>query len=164
MSVYLACNDDFRQGLWDALDIPETSELTAMNPYENIYGVYKEEYKHLYRKWDQQALSLTSEIDDLQSSQQIIKNPLAIPSDITDEGDKDTKILQLSQLFRGVDRLKLMNLIINTKAPGCCGIDMTRLLQDRCIKAYSPLHDALELRVVTIHFHLLPLQETMFFQ
>ena len=80
MSVYLACNDDFRQGLWDALDIPETSELTAMNPYENIYGVYKEEYKHLYRKWDQQALSLTSEIDDLQSSQHIIKNPLAFPS------------------------------------------------------------------------------------
>lgn len=126
-----------------------------MNPYNYIYGIYKEEYKYLYRKWEKVK---SDSDDDSQSSnqtqtQQSIKNPLSIiPNNIVSESDKAATVLQLSQLLRGVDRLKLMHLIINTKAHGCCGLDTARLLQDQCILAYAPLHDAVELSVVkTVH-------------
>jgi hypothetical protein len=136
------------KGLWDALAIPETSELTVMNPYNFIYGIYKEEYTYLYRKWEKLELSLTSESDDDSQSSHQIKNPLSFPNDSVNEKNKETTLLQLSQLLRGVDRLKLMHLIINTKSQGCCGLDTARLLQDQCILAYAPLHDVVELRVV----------------
>jgi anoctamin-10/anoctamin-7 len=48
-------------------------------------------------------------------------------------------------LLRGVDRLKLIRSIVTTKMPGCCGIDVEELLRDKCIYAFFPLHDYVEL-------------------
>lgn len=50
-------------------------------------------------------------------------------------------------VFRGVDRLKLIAIIIAARiADGGCFIDVYRLIKDGCMIAFFPLHDVVELR------------------
>lgn len=52
-----------------------------------------------------------------------------------------------NSMFRGVDRLKLMANIISAKAKdGGCEIDVYRLIRDKCMITFFPIHDAVELR------------------
>lgn len=53
-----------------------------------------------------------------------------------------------AQIFRGVDRLKLIAMIIASKGPGGCALDIRKLLKDGCILAFMPLHDMVELRAL----------------
>ena len=53
-----------------------------------------------------------------------------------------------AQIFRSVDRLKLINMIIVSKGPGGCGLDIRKMLKHECILAYMPLHDMVELRAL----------------
>jgi len=53
---------------------------------------------------------------------------------------------ETESIFRGVDRLKLINSIITANQKGCARLDMSRLLKENCIEAYFPLHDLVELR------------------
>ncbi|OWZ01329.1 hypothetical protein PHMEG_00027307, partial [Phytophthora megakarya] len=48
--------------------------------------------------------------------------------------------------FRGVDRIKLMLNIIKTQGEGGCGLNLSELLQDKCLVAAFPLHEADELK------------------
>jgi hypothetical protein len=64
-----------------------------------------------------------------------------------ESGESMSKMLE-AQIFRGVDRLKLINMIIVSKGPGGCALDIRRLLKDKCILAYMPLHDMVELRAL----------------
>ena len=51
-------------------------------------------------------------------------------------------------LFRCVDRLKLINAILNSRDSSGCGLDMTLLLRHKCIETYFPLHDVIELQTL----------------
>jgi len=67
--------------------------------------------------------------------------------DNDDDGPKLTT-RQEAQMFRGVDRMKLMNMIIESKGPGGCGLDIRQLMKDEAILTYMPLHDMVELRAL----------------
>lgn len=50
-------------------------------------------------------------------------------------------------IFRGVDRLKLIATIIAARQnDGGCDLDVYRLIRDKCMIGFFPLHDAVELR------------------
>lgn len=50
-------------------------------------------------------------------------------------------------MFRGVDRLKLIANIIGARLnEGGCHLDVYRLIKNKCMIAFFPLHDAVELR------------------
>lgn len=52
-----------------------------------------------------------------------------------------------NSIFRGVDRLKLIaNIISARRSDGGCFIDVYRLIKDKAMIAFFPLHDAVELR------------------
>lgn len=51
-------------------------------------------------------------------------------------------------MFRSVDRLKLIHLIISYGGEGGCGLDPAQLLKDECILAYTPLHDMVSLKLL----------------
>lgn len=51
--------------------------------------------------------------------------------------------------FRGIDRLKLMHSILVAKrADMGCNLDMLRLVKSKCLLAFFPLHDKIELRAL----------------
>ena len=51
--------------------------------------------------------------------------------------------------FRGVDRLKLIqSIIMARKFEGGCHLDVYRLIKDKCILGFFPLHDHVELRTL----------------
>jgi hypothetical protein len=58
----------------------------------------------------------------------------------------DDSVISEAAIFRGVDRLKLINQIISYHGVGGCYLDPAQLMKDDCILAYSPLHDMVELR------------------
>lgn len=53
-----------------------------------------------------------------------------------------------ARIFRGVDRLKLISMIVASKGPGGCGLDIRKLMKDGCILGFMPLHDMVELRAL----------------
>jgi hypothetical protein len=55
-------------------------------------------------------------------------------------------------IFRSVDRLKLISMIIASKGPGGCGLDIRKLLKHECILAFMPLHDMVELRALEVNW------------
>lgn len=132
--------------------------MTSMNPYVFIHSKFEEKYEYLYRKWEKAELSLANELIHADSpslapstASPSTKNPLALGTssgEVSNNLNEFSKTLELSKVLRGVDRLKLIHLIINTKAAGCCGLDTAKLLEDKCILAYAPLHDVVELRLV----------------
>jgi hypothetical protein len=68
------------------------------------------------------------------------------------------KVYSNNTVFRGVDRLKLIFSILKAKKyEGGCHLDVYRLLQDKCVVGFFPLHDHVEL-------HELELKWLQFFQ
>jgi hypothetical protein len=65
---------------------------------------------------------------------------------IEEGGEEEKQSLKESAIFRSVDRMKLIHLIITYGGPGGCGLDIYQLLKDQCLLAYGPLHDMVELR------------------
>lgn len=60
-----------------------------------------------------------------------------------------------TSLLRGVDRLKLMRLILTSKRPGGCGLDIDFLQKKQCFLTMYPLHDLLELGELEIKWLVL---------
>lgn len=51
--------------------------------------------------------------------------------------------------FRGADRLKLLyGILVAKKADMGCNLDILRLVKSRCLLAFFPLHDKVELRAL----------------
>jgi hypothetical protein len=78
----------------------------------------------------------------------------------SDSGSQDGfEIINHSSLFRGVDRLKLINSIINDKTIGGCHLNTDALIRDKCIIDYAFLHDSITLKEIEfkwIHLFQLP--------
>lgn len=69
------------------------------------------------------------------------------------DGDAELYKKYGASLFRGVDRLKLIaNIIAARENEGGASLDIYRLVRDRCILTFFPLHDAVELRDVEEHW------------
>ena len=69
--------------------------------------------------------------------------------DEDEDGKEEEEVLPFSEesrIFRSVDRIKLMHMIITFHGLGGCGLDPKALEEDGCILAYFPLHDMVELR------------------
>lgn len=64
------------------------------------------------------------------------------------EAEREISKIEEARIFRGVDRMKLITMIITSKGPGGCGLDIGKLLKHRAILAYMPLHDMVELRAL----------------
>lgn len=79
-----------------------------------------------------------SEMHDITTSMKVME---ADPS-----GYENTKLVEYESIFRGVDRLKLIDSIISNKSVGGCALNVGELLRDKCIEEYSPLHDDVNLR------------------
>lgn len=155
---------------WEPLKIPEKSDLTTLDPYEYIYCRY--EYSEesggtdpqllpLYKRWPKTVLNgenaskyfptvAAISTDKVGST----RNPLANRDDhsnsgssVDSEGERTGHEVE-SVIFRGVDRLKLIHMIITDFGIAGCHLDPMQLLKDRCILAYSPLHDMVELRAL----------------
>lgn len=53
--------------------------------------------------------------------------------------------------FRGADRLKLLyGILVAKRTDMGCNLDILRLLKSKCILAFFPLHDKVELRTLQI--------------
>lgn len=67
-----------------------------------------------------------------------------------DDGSDEIKmtLAEESKIFRGVDRMKLIQMILSYGGAGGCGLDLRQLAEDDCILAYYPLHDFVELRAL----------------
>lgn len=51
--------------------------------------------------------------------------------------------------FRGTDRLKLMySILVAKRTDSGCNLDILRLVKSRCLLAFFPLHDKVELRAL----------------
>ena len=80
-------------------------------------------------------------------------NPMngSVNGDAEEGGDAGMPLMskqEEARIFRGVDRLKLITMIITSTGPGGCGLDVRKLLKHRAILAYMPLHDMVELRAL----------------
>lgn len=78
------------------------------------------------------------------------RNPLAgssspISSEAGNASAGTDSLADEARIFRGVDRMKLIHMIISYGGEGGCGLDPPQLLKDECLLAYSPLHDMVEL-------------------
>lgn len=58
---------------------------------------------------------------------------------------KNSHVTEEASMFRSVDRLKLIHMIINYHGKGGCCLEPAQLVRDKCIRAYFPLHDMVEL-------------------
>jgi anoctamin-10/anoctamin-7 len=64
-----------------------------------------------------------------------------------EDGDTLYKKWPNGSIFRGVDRLKLIAIIIAARvSDGGCFLDVYRLIKDKCMISFFPLHDVVELR------------------
>ena len=146
-----------RDGKWDALKIPVDSDLSKLDPYEFIYAKYEfdpdsdstsQEMAPLYKRWPRIELSEESEkqltFESIKGVPGQINNPLASLVSLDTEGQSAARSESL--MLRGVDRLKLIHMIVSYSGPGGCGLDPAQMLKDECILGYSPLHDTVELR------------------
>lgn len=79
-----------------------------------------------------------SEVHDITTSVKVV--------DTSPSGYENTKLLEYASIFRGVDRLKLIDSIIANKSVGGCALNVGELLRDKCIEDYAPLHDDVNLR------------------
>mmetsp|Transcript_16135 Transcript_16135/g.35740 ORF Transcript_16135/g.35740 Transcript_16135/m.35740 type:complete len:809 (-) Transcript_16135:1244-3670(-) len=161
---------------WEPLTMPDVSESTHLAPFDHIFGRYdfdedtqrtKGSLINLYKKWPRLRLAPDelAELGDqgLGLNRSPARNPMIGRTDTMDEssaielqdvgareeGDATTMSkVEEATIFRGVDRLKLMHMIINSRGPGACGLDIRKLLDDKCLLAYMPLHDMVELRAL----------------
>ncbi|CAM9354412.1 unnamed protein product, partial [Ectocarpus fasciculatus] len=99
-----------RRDKWDAVDIPDKSEETEIDPYDYIYARYeydRADVATLYKVWPN------------------------------------------GTVFRGCDRLKLIqSILMARKYEGGCFLDVYKLIKQKCLLAYFPLHDYVELRTL----------------
>lgn len=149
--------------MWDPLKIPEDSSLTTLDPYSYIYAKYEfdadtnrtaENMAPLYRRWPRiSEHTLNAPVNSAGAF--LTRNPMAdgsaspTPSEkIVTAVDESglSSLASESEIFRGVDRLKLIHMIVSYGGEGGCCLDPNQLLKDECILAYSPLHDMVELK------------------
>lgn len=58
----------------------------------------------------------------------------------------DTALVIYKSIFRSVDRIKLIDSIINNHSVGGCHLNTNMLMKNECMLAYMPLHDEVALR------------------
>ena len=62
--------------------------------------------------------------------------------------DAEFQIVNHESIFRGVDRLKLIDSIITNHGIGGCYLNMPILQENECVVAYTSLHDQVKLRTL----------------
>lgn len=137
-----------------------------MNPYDHIFARYefdadsnrtRGDIRHLYKRWprlDTQKFleSLKESVEDNGTT----KNPMATTADNGSNSSSSNPLdlinpdsnLYESLMFRGIDRMKLIHMIITSFNVGGCYLDIYQLIKDKCILSYTPLHDMVELREI----------------
>jgi hypothetical protein len=103
---------------------------------------------NLYKRWPIIEISEEAERKITFDKPSETGNPLAALAAMTSVS-KDGEALPFgreSNMFRGVDRLKLIHMIVTYGGPGGCGLDPAQMLKDECLLGYAPLHDSVDLR------------------
>jgi len=84
-----------------------------------------------------------------------IYSPLGAYEEDDDNGDDDdddddefdmSKMTtsEEASMFRGIDRLKIIYDILISKTDHCCKLDIRKLLKHKCIVAFMPMHDLVD--------------------
>ncbi len=151
--------------------MPEKCDLTTLSPYEHIFARYefdadtnrtREDIRHLYKRWPRvdtakflETLKASVESDPKEKeTSPTTKNPLNIGDNSSSSGSNPMDLinpdshLYESLMFRGIDRMKLIHMIITSFNVGGCYLDIYQLIKDKCILSYTPLHDMVELREI----------------
>ena len=156
-----------RSGMWEGLKIPDACVETKLPPYRYIYGSFKysrADLATIYKRWKsvrlgpRQSFSIPSPLltDDLSASAKnkppspppppplptLKSEALSVDEEI--ELDGFTKHVDLL-IFRSIDRLKLIDSILNDQTPGGCCLDTDELIANDCITGYMALHDHVQL-------------------
>ena len=139
------------------MKIPLDTDLTSLDPYEYIYAKYEfdaetgatdPDLAPLYKRWPIIEISEETERKITFDKPVEINNPLAALAAMTTSSvdAENAQVGREAHMFRGVDRLKLIHMIVSYGGPGGCGLDPAQMLKDECLLAYSPLHDSVDLR------------------
>jgi len=100
---------------WAPINMPTKNHETDIDPYEYIYMDYR------------------------------CENP-EDKENTSNFNDTIYKTWPNNSKFRGVDRLKLIALILKARiSEGGCQIDCYKLIKNKCMISFFPLHDAVEL-------------------
>jgi hypothetical protein len=162
-------NDD-NKILWKHLKIPEPSEQTSLPPYRFIYckvpfdegcGGVRADVAYLYKQYELRSNKFSSRETEFMVSSPMLANRNDLNGSVgrINGGSSAFTFPPMTSMLREVDRLKLIHSIISSKAPGCCNIDIYRLLKSKCILAYFPLHDADKVKKLEkkwVHFFQAP--------
>ncbi len=137
--------------------------MTTLNPYEFIYAKYefdatsgrtRDDVLPAYKRWPRiRAEDVTSAA--VGESVSPVANPLdpsyRQPTYSGSSGDPEVgayagiSLADEASIFRSVDRMKLIHMIISHHGEGGCALNPYQLIKDKCILAYGPLHDMVEL-------------------
>lgn len=154
--------DNTGNWVWEPLQLPDISKQTSIPPYRFIYckveydsviSDVRQDLLNLYKQWPMNVHNSSIKGNDTFS----VESPLKL-SDSTIQNTTNDNTIRYS-IFRAVDRLKLIHSIIESKAKGCSGIDIYKLVRTNAILAYFPLHDIVELRSLEskwMHFFQAP--------
>lgn len=116
---------------WVPVEIPETNHpQTDLSPYEYIYCRFE---------FDSDTNDTASHMKGLYKEYN---------SAVYENAQDAEHPVVARNIFRGVDRLKLIHNIITSNEEGGCGIDTYKLLKEECLLGYFPLHDNVELRAL----------------
>jgi hypothetical protein len=163
-----------RKDHWEPLSIPDqdVTGQTSMGPFEYTFlpynyiseknklelteqggeGVsYLEWFTQLevvYKVWPSAQSRLEAALGNSNKDNSTV-NPVFAGVDGAEQLSTATSLL------RGVDRLKLMRLILTSKRPGGCGLDVDLLQKKQCFMTMYPLHDLLELSELEIKWLVL---------
>ena len=131
-----------KNGLRESASEIQTTFETDLDPYDYIYGKYeygRTDVAELYKLRRKKEVTVTED-----SRQNLTNNPISPSEKKVDETHNEVD--DENSYLRGIDRLKLIHSIIYSNQNTCCHLDVYRLIKEKCILAYFPLHDYVELR------------------
>jgi len=137
--------------LWNKLNIPDKSIQTTIPPYDYIYAKIEYDSKSnqvsLYHDskpiYTLKKISVYSDILDEPSLYDLSND--SSPTDRLKRNSIQCKPKEQESLLSSVDRLKLIYSIITCGTADGCHLDIHKLLKQKCILAYFPLHDVVQL-------------------
>lgn len=105
-------------------------------------------YFYLFKKWPKAEMIATNLSRNSFQHRMATNNPMSEVDSPVESIKEAQELLDRAALFRGSDRIKLIHSIINSTSIGCCGLNTSKLLKDKCLLVYSALPDELESRMV----------------
>jgi hypothetical protein len=152
-----------RKDYWDPLNIPDddVTGQTSIGAYHHTYLPYdhispeakaelaakgaetadflewRQQLEAVYKMWPSAQSRMECALGDAAKGTSVV-NPVF-------SGGAGEQLAAATSILRGVDRLKLLRLIVTSKRPGGCNLDLDVLLKEECFVTMFPLHDLLEL-------------------